>query len=60
MENKVFRKITDKYGTYIYEGRLLDHNVVFAERFVCTIAQQKTEEQTQRIADEILQKLNSK
>ena len=49
----------DKGRTYIIEGKEKPGKVFSIERFVCEVVNQETEEETQELADFILEKLNS-
>lgn len=59
METK-FVKETDPSGrTYIIEGTLQVNNVFSIKRFICEIQEQETEQETQELADWLLNKLNN-
>ena len=54
-----FVKETDRRGkTYIIEGTTQSNNVFSIKRFVCEVQEQETEQETQKLADMLLDKLN--
>lgn len=54
-----FVKETDPSGkTYIIEGTILPDNVFSIKRFICEVQEQETEQETQEVADMLLNKLN--
>lgn len=54
-----FVKETDPSGkTHIIEGTILPGNVFSIKRFICEIQEQETEQETQEVADMLLNKLN--
>lgn len=54
-----FVKETDRRGkTYIIEGTTQFDNVFSIKRFVCEVQEQETEQETQKLADWLLDKLN--
>lgn len=54
-----FVKETDSSGkTYIIEGTILPGNVFSIKRFICEVQEQETEQETQEVADMLLNKLN--
>lgn len=62
MEKTIFIKEgPDKRGrTHIIEGEPKPGNVFSVKRFICEVQQQETEEETQQVADMLLEKLNKK
>lgn len=59
METK-FVKETDPSGkTYIIEGTLQSGNVFSIKRFICEVQEQETDQETQELADMLLNKLNN-
>lgn len=52
-----FVKETDRKGTYIIEGSF-DGAFFNIKRFICKVQEQETEQETQEIADMLLNKLN--
>lgn len=56
----IFVKETDPSGrTYIIEGLIKSNNVLSIKRFVCEIQEQDTDQETQELADWLLNKLNN-
>lgn len=54
-----FVKETDPSGkTYIIEGTILPGIVFSIKRFICEVQEQETEQETQEVADMLLNKLN--
>lgn len=58
MEKTTFIKQSDRKGTYIVEGWIKPGNVFSVKRFVCLVQPQETEKETQKLANELLEKLN--
>jgi len=53
-----FVKETDRKGTYIIEGSF-DGTFFNIKRFICQVQEQETEQETQEVADMLLNKLNN-
>lgn len=55
-----FVKETDRSGkTYIIEGDILPGNVFSIKRFICEVQEQETDQETQDVADMLVNKLNN-
>ncbi|MEE6129132.1 hypothetical protein V2E39_17155 [Chryseobacterium arthrosphaerae] len=57
MEKTKFIKEQDRKGTDIIEGWVKPGNVFSIKRFICQVAPQETEKETQELADYILKSL---
>lgn len=56
----IFVKERNKRGGFeIFEGEPRPKNVLNITRFICTIGQQETEKETEKLADFVLKKLNT-
>ena len=50
----------DRGRTHIIEGEKKPKNVFNVKRFICEVQRQETEEETQQVADMLVEKLNRK
>lgn len=58
MEKTSFIKETDSRGrVFIIEGEKKPGNVFSIKRFICEVQEQETDEETQQLADLLLEKL---
>lgn len=56
-----FVKETDNKGrTFIIQGEVKSKNTFAITRFICQVQEQETEDETQKVADLILNALNKK
>jgi len=58
-DKTVFQKVSDKKGTYIIEGIIQPGKVFSIKRFICDVQPQETAEETDIVADLLVNALNA-
>lgn len=59
MKTQFVKEIDPSGKTYIIEGTILPGNVFSIKRFICEVQEQETDQETQELADMLLNKLNN-